>query len=169
MVRSNQLSLMFKVTSACVSVCAGECVHLCLQSDLRYPELCSSSIQTVLYLITPPVYQPGTRDKEGKTPVFCSFHCYPQRELYPDQPSTSGWFLNHRSCSWASFFNLSGVMVPVTQLYFPQHWIRGYFSSLLSIPRLILAGIKGVFLTTEKYIFQPYFANEYIAKSWVRP
>lgn len=110
---------------------AGKCVHLCLQSDLRYPELCSSPIQTVLYLITPPVYQPGNEDKGGKTPVVCSCHCYPQRELYPDQLSRPGCFLNHRSCSWASYSNLSGVMVPGTQLFF-QPQIRCHFSSLLS-------------------------------------
>lgn len=97
---------------------AGKRFHLCLQSNLRYPELCSSSIQTVLYLITPPVYQPGNEDKGGKTPVVCSCHCYPQSELYPDRPSRLGYFMNHWSCSWPSFFNLSGVMVPGTQLYF---------------------------------------------------
>lgn len=127
-------------------MCAGECAHLCLQSDLRYPELRSSSIQTVLYLITPPVYQAGTGDKGGKTPVFCSFLCYPQRRLYPDQPSRLARFFNHRSCSRASFFNLLGVMVPVTQrFFFPKSDQRLFFFAPLNSE----AGIKGLFLPTE--------------------
>lgn len=108
--------MIFEVMSV---VCVRASVFICVYSPIRdIPNSAANSIQTVLYLITPPVYQPGNEDKGGKTPVVCSCHCYPLRELYPDRPSRLGCFLNHWSCSWPSFFNLSGVMVPGMQLLF---------------------------------------------------
>lgn len=82
------------------------------------------------------------RKEKHLSSVLATVPCR-ENSIQTNHPDWAG-FLNHLSCTRASFFNLSGVMVPVTQLFF-KHQIRGYFSSLLRIPRLTLAGIKGIF------------------------